>query len=83
MYIDSGTSFSAPSVAGVAATLREASPGSTARQVRNALIQTANPPLDPGSFRPHGPGPWLRGCRSSAGTPAVGRRFGRAWPSRR
>ncbi|MBI2928444.1 MAG: S8 family serine peptidase [Verrucomicrobia bacterium] len=43
--IGSGTSFSAPSVAGVAAVLRQASPGSTGRQVRNALIQTANPAL--------------------------------------
>jgi hypothetical protein len=55
--IASGTSFSSPSVAGVAALLREAVPGATARQVRNALIMSADPtvlvdgsgPLDQGS----------------------------------
>jgi subtilisin family serine protease len=41
----SGTSFAAPSVAGVAALLRQAVPGATARQVRNAIIATANPAL--------------------------------------
>lgn len=41
----SGTSFSSPSVAGVAALLRQAVPGATARQVRNAIISTANPAL--------------------------------------
>ncbi len=53
----SGTSFSSPSVAGVAALLREALPGATARQVRNAIIMSANPtvlvdgsgPLDQGA----------------------------------
>src|SRR5205823_7508614 len=39
----SGTSFSAPTVAGIAAVLREIVPGATARQVRNALILTADP----------------------------------------
>ena len=43
--IASGTSFSSPSVAGVAAILRQAVPGATARQIRNALIMTANPSL--------------------------------------
>ena len=55
--VASGTSFSGPSVAGVAAVLRQAVPGATARQVRNALIAGANPamitdgsgPLDRGS----------------------------------
>jgi subtilisin family serine protease len=41
----SGTSFSAPSVAGVAAVLRQAVPGATARQIRNAIIQSAVPGL--------------------------------------
>jgi subtilisin family serine protease len=40
---DVGTSFAAPSVAGVAALLRQAVPAATARQVRNAIIATANP----------------------------------------
>ena len=38
-----GTSFSSPTVAGVAALLREAVPSATARQVRNAIIAAANP----------------------------------------
>ncbi len=41
----SGTSFSSPSVAGVAAVLRGAFPDATAREVRNALMLTANPDL--------------------------------------
>jgi hypothetical protein len=41
--IGSGTSFSAPSVSGVAALLRQAFPSATARQIRNAIIQSANP----------------------------------------
>jgi subtilisin family serine protease len=40
--IGSGTSFSAPSVAGVAAVLRQAVPNATARQIRNAIMLTAN-----------------------------------------
>jgi len=45
-----GTSFSAPIVAGVAVALRQAHPGSTATQIRNALILSANPRLiDAGS----------------------------------
>ena len=40
-----GTSFSAPTVAGIAALLRQAFPAATARQVRNAIIATANPTL--------------------------------------
>jgi serine protease AprX len=43
--IGSGTSFSGPSVAGVAALLRQAFPGATARQVRNAIIASANPAI--------------------------------------
>jgi hypothetical protein len=39
----SGTSFSAPTIAGAAATLREAFPEATALQIRNALVETANP----------------------------------------
>lgn len=41
----SGTSFSSPSVAGVAAVLRSAVPDATARQIRNAIIMSANPGL--------------------------------------
>jgi serine protease AprX len=40
--LGSGTSFSSPSVAGVATLLRQAVPTATARQVRNALILSAN-----------------------------------------
>ncbi|HEX6083363.1 MAG TPA: S8 family serine peptidase [Thermoanaerobaculia bacterium] len=43
----SGTSFSSPTTAGIAATLRQAVPTATARQVRNALIMTANPNVVP------------------------------------
>ena len=38
----SGTSFSTPTVAGIAAVLRQAVPDATARQVRNALIMSAD-----------------------------------------
>jgi subtilisin family serine protease len=41
----SGTSVSAPSVAGVAALLRQAFPGATASQIRNAIIASANSEL--------------------------------------
>ncbi len=41
----SGTSFSSPSAAGVAAVLRQAFPTATARQIRNAMILSANPSL--------------------------------------
>jgi membrane-anchored mycosin MYCP len=41
--IGSGTSFAAPSTAGLAALLRQAFPGATARQVRNAIVAGANP----------------------------------------
>ena len=41
----SGTSFSAPNVAGVAAVLRQAFPGATARQIYNAIVASANPLL--------------------------------------
>jgi len=40
--IGSGTSFASPTVAGVAAVLKEAYPGATARQIRNALIESAS-----------------------------------------
>jgi len=43
--IASGTSFSAPSVAGVAALLRQSFPLAPASKIRNALILTANPGL--------------------------------------
>jgi subtilisin family serine protease len=41
--IASGTSFSSPTVAGVAALLRQGFPDATARQIRNAIVMTANP----------------------------------------
>ncbi|HKK02510.1 MAG TPA: S8 family serine peptidase, partial [Gammaproteobacteria bacterium] len=48
----SGTSFSAPTIAGAAATLRQAFPGASALQIRNALVETANP-----DFLGDNPGP--------------------------
>ena len=39
----SGTSFSTPTVSGIAAVLRQAVPGATARQVRRAIIESADP----------------------------------------
>ena len=48
----SGTSFSSPSVAGVAALLRQAFPYRTATQIRNAIVLSANPAyLQDGSTR--------------------------------
>jgi serine protease AprX len=41
--LGSGTSYATPSVAGVAALLRQAHPSATARQIRNAIIASANP----------------------------------------
>jgi subtilisin family serine protease len=41
----SGTSFSSPTVAGVAALLRQAYPDATARQIRNAIVLSADPNL--------------------------------------
>jgi hypothetical protein len=41
----SGTSFSSPTVAGVAALLRQAFPDASARQIRNALVLSADPHL--------------------------------------
>jgi subtilisin family serine protease len=38
-----GTSFSAPTVAGIAALLRQAFPFASARQIRNAIVMGANP----------------------------------------
>jgi hypothetical protein len=43
--IGSGTSFATPTVAGVAAVLRQTVPSATARQIRNAIIASANPGL--------------------------------------
>lgn len=43
--LGSGTSFATPSVAGVAALLRQGFLDATARQIRNAIIETANPGL--------------------------------------
>ncbi len=37
-----GTSFSAPNVAGIAALLREAFPGASATQIRNAIVKSGN-----------------------------------------
>jgi subtilisin family serine protease len=45
LTIGSGTSFSSPTVAGVAALLRQAFPDATATQIRNAIIASANPNL--------------------------------------
>ena len=39
----SGTSFATPTVSGIAAVLRQAVPTATARQVRRAIIQSADP----------------------------------------
>lgn len=38
----SGTSFATPTVSGIAAVLREAVPGATARQIRNAIMMSAD-----------------------------------------
>jgi subtilisin family serine protease len=43
--LGSGTSFSSPSIAGVAALLRQAFPNATPRQIRNAIVMSANPGL--------------------------------------
>lgn len=43
--LGSGTSFATPSVAGVAAVLVQRFPTATARQIRNAIIASANPSL--------------------------------------
>ena len=40
-----GTSFSAPTAAGIAALLREAFPNASARQIRNAIMMGANPDI--------------------------------------
>ena len=47
--IASGTSFSAPTVAGIAALLRQAFPAATARQIRNAIVMSAEPAAIPGA----------------------------------
>lgn len=51
----SGTSFSAPTVAGIAAVLRQAAPWATARQIRNAIIMGADPAKIP-TATPHDQG---------------------------
>jgi subtilisin family serine protease len=43
--LGSGTSYASPSVAGVAALLRQAFPDATALQIRNAIIAGANPAI--------------------------------------
>lgn len=43
--IGSGTSFATPSVAGVAALMRQKYPTATAKQIRNAIIASANPSI--------------------------------------
>ncbi len=43
----SGTSFSTPSVAGVAAVLRQAVPSATATQIRNAILASGNTAIIP------------------------------------
>ncbi len=40
-----GTSFSAPTAAGIAALLREAFPNASARKIRNAIVMGANPDI--------------------------------------
>jgi hypothetical protein len=40
--IGSGTSFASPTIAGIAAVLRQAVPGASARQVYNAMLASAN-----------------------------------------
>lgn len=47
LMLISGTSFAAPTVAGATALLRQASPDSAAAQIREALIQGANPLILP------------------------------------
>lgn len=47
LMLISGTSFSSPSVAGTAALLRQANPQHSAAQIRDSLIQNANPGLLP------------------------------------
>lgn len=49
--LSSGTSASTPVVAGVAAILRQAHPEATARQIRNAIVLTADPDYVPGAGR--------------------------------
>jgi Subtilase family len=53
----SGTSFATPTVAGIAAVLRQVVPDATARQVRNAIIMSANAGRVPtASANDHGAG---------------------------
>jgi hypothetical protein len=46
----SGTSYATPTISGIAAVLRQAVPGATARQVRRAIIESANPSLIPTGY---------------------------------
>lgn len=48
----SGTSFSAPNTAGVVAQVRQAMPGASAAQLRNAMIQSADPSILAASATP-------------------------------
>ena len=45
LSFEAGTSFASPTVAGAAALLRERAPAASAVQIRNALVETANPSL--------------------------------------
>ncbi len=46
----SGTSYATPTVSGIAAVLRQAVPTATARQVRNAIIMSADPGRIPSAY---------------------------------
>jgi subtilisin family serine protease len=53
----SGTSFATPTISGIAAVLRQAHPGATAKQIRNAIISSANDDTIPTADRnDHGKG---------------------------
>jgi subtilisin family serine protease len=53
----SGTSFATPTVSGIAAVLREIVPGATARQIRKAIVLSADPSRIPTADRnDHGAG---------------------------
>jgi hypothetical protein len=52
----SGTSFSTPTISGIAAVLRQAVPTATARQVRRAIIETANPTVPTAGVNDQGAG---------------------------
>ena len=77
--LGSGTSFATPSVAGVAAVLRQRFPSATARTIRNAIIASAN--REPAQRRFHSArsGPRIRQRRRGRGDDS--RRYG-AGPAR-